>query len=82
MDKDIGRGWSNMKKNMEIEREKPLPPNLCRKEDGWYWYDEGGEEFGPYTEAIEVLSDYSRLLDELLYQMFTEMGRNGPKEDV
>ena len=59
-------------KNCEIKRENPLPPNPNKKDDGWYWYDEGGEEFDPYStenEALEKLSDYSQHLSEMLTEL-------------
>ena len=42
-----------------------------KKDDGQYWCDEGGEEFGPYStenEASEKLPDYSRHLNKWLLE--------------
>ena len=56
----------------KIKKENPLPPNPNKKDDGWYWNDENGNEFGPYStenEASEKLSDYSKHLGEMLTEL-------------
>jgi len=59
-------------KNWEIEREEPLPPNPFEKDGKWYWWDEAGDQNGPYDseeEASKKMHEYAAYLNSLLEEL-------------
>lgn len=62
-----------VKRGVDQEKTKPLPPNPHEEDGKWYWYDEAGDRSGPYDneeEASKKMSEYAAYLNSLLEKEF------------